>query len=587
MSRPCTLLLTDFYKLCHMNMYDKRVVRMTSYLTPRGSRFPEQEWILMFGLQMFVHKYLLKDFDNNFFTLPWEEIEEQYKTVLEKSLLYSEREYSQTLEKVKALHDLGYLPIKVRGLPEGKKVPVGVPCVEISVTDDRFAWVGQAVECLLSCSIWHPMVSATVGYRYRELAHDFAVKSSDKSDGTMSMCDFSLRGQESIESAIASSVGWLASMKNSSTVPARALIEECYPATDKDALQVYGLTSTEHSVMTTDFAINGDERETYRRLLTEVYPNTSFAAVCDSYDYWNVLTNILPSLKDEVNAHNGFIGVRHDSADPVEALCGIPQISVNLLPDEGFVRGCVRVITESHKFEAYSHEKFGQEFTVYAVEYINGEQSQSRLVTGKFVLDHVDDVIYKVTSVENRERTWEEKGMVESIYDLFGGTVNSKGYKVANPHVKAVYGDSITLGRAKEIFERLDAKKFSIDNISLGVGSFSMEAVEWDGKLYPFTRDTFSIAIKCTWAQLEDGTRIPVYKDPKGFTGKKSQKGLCLVTEDPEKGYVFTDGHLDPEPLEADPHNAMITYFVDGSEAEGPQRDFAYVRENINQYFKD
>lgn len=601
MSRPCTLLKTDFYKLCHLNMYDKRVVRMTSYLTPRGSRFPEQNWVMMFGLQMFVHRYLLKDFDNNFFSLPWEEIEEQYKTVLEKSLLYSEREYSQTLEKVKALHDLGYLPVKVRGLPEGKKVPVGVPCVEISVTDDRFAWVGQAVECLLSCSIWHPMVSATVGYRYRELAHEFAKKSSDKSDGTMSMCDFSLRGQESMESAVASSAGWLASMKNSSTVPARALIEECYPATDKDKLQVYGLTSTEHSVMTTDFAINGDERETYRRLLTEVYPNTSFAAVCDSYDYWRVLTEILPSLRPEIEAHKGFIGVRHDSAEPVEALCGIPQIVIErpAAPDpkgdykdlyEKAISACGDCFAEYQG----SGQKFGEEFKVFIIltdkehPYPNlGNQYLGKIVTGKYAVDRSDGISYKITNVETRERTWEEKGMIETVWEIFGGTINSKGYRVNNPHVKAVYGDSITLERARKIFERMEAKKFAIDNISLGVGSFSMQAVEWGGKLYPFTRDTFSIAVKCTWAQLDNGTRIPVYKDPKGFTGKKSQKGLCLVTEDPEKGYVFTDGHLDPEPLEADPHNAMITYFANGSEAEGPQRDFAYVRENINQYFKD
>jgi len=582
-----SLMLTDFYKLCHMAMYSDRIAKMTSYLTPRGSRFPEQDWVMMFGIRIFIHKYLMKDFRENFFDLPWEEVEAAYKNILVKALLYTEAEYQPTLNKVRELHKLGYLPIEIKGLPEGSKVPMGVPCVEISVTDGRFAWVGQAIECMLSCNIWHPMVSATVGYRYRQLAHDFARKSSDKADGTMSMCDFSLRGQESMESAINSSAGWLISMKNSSTVPARALIEECYPDTDKDELKIFGLTSTEHSVMTTDYAINGDERETYRRLLTEVYPNTSFAAVCDSYDYWNVLTVILPSLKEEINKHNGFIGVRHDSADPVDALCGLPQISVNVRPDEGFVKACIREVTSCGKFDIYAHERFGEQFTIYAIEHINGEQTKARIVTGLYKTDHADGISFYVTNVESRERTWQEKGMVESLYELFGGTVNSKGCKVCNPHVKAVYGDSITLERAQKIFERLDEKKFSIDNISLGVGSFSMEAVEWGDKLYPFTRDTFSIAIKCTWAELSDGTRIPVYKDPKGFTGKKSQKGLCLVKWDRKaQQYTYTDGHLDPEVIDKDPDNAFITYYRNGMISSGKSvSDFNAIRAKVDSYF--
>lgn len=596
-----TLLLTDFYKACHLSMYDKHITKMTSYLTPRSSRFPQQNWVMFFGLQIFIKKYLINDFRENFFDLDWEEIEKQYKLILTKSLLYTEREYSPTLDKIKALHELGYLPIQIRALPEGSKVPVGVPCVEISVTDKRFPWVGQAIECMLSCNIWHPMVSATVAYRYRELAHEFAKKSSDKVDGTMAMCDFSLRGQESMESAISSSVAWLSTgLKNSSTVPARFLIEECYPETNTDTLQVYGLTSTEHSVMTTDFAINGNERETYRRLLAEVYPNTSFAAVSDSYDYWHVLTEILPSLRPEIEAHKGFIGVRHDSAEPVEALCGIPQIVVGLVqgydPNASYRDLYEKAISEySDDFAEYqgSGARFGEEFKVFIVltdkdhPYPSmSNQYIGRIVTGKYVVDHSDGISYKITNIETRERTCEEKGMVEAIWELFGGQVNSKGYRVNNPHVKAVYGDSITLERARKIFERLDAKKFAIDNISLGVGSFSMQAVEWNDRLYPFTRDTFSIAVKCTWAELDDGTRLPVFKDPKNFSGKKSQKGLCLVTWSEEEGrYVYKDGFLDPEEVESNPENAFITYFYEGVIATRLTEDFNRVRERVDSYF--
>ena len=187
------------------------------------------------------------------------------------------------------------------------------------------------------------------------------------------------------------------------------------------------------------------ERVFLKRLLTELYPNTSFSCVCDSYDYWNVVKNILPTLKEEILNHNGCFLVRGDSGD------------------------CVKVVTN----------------TVFA------------------------------------------------LWDIFGGTINSKGYKVLNPHVKALYGDSITIERANTIYSILEKEGFAACNVSLGVGSFSMHCVEIDGVLQPFTRDTFGVSIKACDAII-DGNEYPIYKDPKtdretGHGFKKSQKGACRV----------------------------------------------------------
>src|SRR5690606_13888325 len=53
------------------------------------------------------------------------------------------------------------------------------------------------------------------------------------------------------------------------------------------------------------------------------------------------------------------------------------------------------------------------------------------------------------------------KGVIELLWDVFGGTINEQGYKVLDPHIGAIYGDSITLERAKAICERLKAKGFA------------------------------------------------------------------------------------------------------------------------------
>ena len=213
--------------------------------------------------------------------------------------------------------------------------------------------------------------------------------------------------------------------------------------------------------MCSNYAVDGDEESLIRRLLTEIYPNTSFSCVCDSYDYWNVVNNILPKLRKEIMEHNGCFLVRGDSGD------------------------CVEVVTQ----------------TVF--------------------------------------RLWE----------LFGGTVNSKGYKVLDPHVKAIYGDSITIQRCRRIYEILEENGFACSNVALGVGSFSFQCVEEDGILKPFTRDTFSSCIKATYCEI-DGKPYPIFKDPKDGGFKKSQKGCCIVTKDfildtlgSYNGLTYTDGH--------------------------------------------
>ena len=571
------LLQTDFYKATHLMQFNSKITSLTSYLTPRSSRLNTTDKMVWFGIQGFIQKYLVGEFNNNFFNLEWNTIAEQFHECLGLGLGYSTERIDNTLAKVKELYDLGYLPIRINALPEGTLVPMNVPALEISTTKDGFAWVGQAIESLLSCSIWHPCVSATVAYEYAKIAKEaYKVTVEDDIPWQTSMCDFSLRGQESNESAVASSAAWLTAFYNSSTVHARSYIKDYYG--DKETnLKIGGLTSTEHSVMTSDYAITNDERETYRRLLTEVYPDVSFAAVSDSYDFWNVLTNILPSLREEIEAHQGFIGVRHDSAEPVEALCGIETIYID------------------GDYMDLSHDHYELELQSEIESYLNAFHPILIDKNVRFIIKNsvgIFDRIYQIVSTAHisekyesycthkaiyvRETTWQDKGMVETLYELFGGTTNSKGYKVVNPKLKAVYGDSITIPRAEAIYTRLEAKGFAANNVSLGVGSFSMEAIEENGELKPFTRDTFSIAIKATYGKLEDGTEIEIYKDPKNFAGKKSLRGICVP-------YYGQDNKLDVaqrlnEETQFNYRTAFKPYFINGVTRCAT---FAWVRENV------
>lgn len=114
------------------------------------------------------------------------------------------------------------------------------------------------------------------------------------------------------------------------------------------------------------------------------------------------------------------------------------------------------------------------------------------------------------------------KGVVELLWDTFGGTVNAQGYKVLNPAIGAIYGDSITIQRATDIFEGLKAKGFASLNVVLGIGSYTYQMI---------TRDSLGFAMKATSVTV-NGEERAIFKDPITDDGtKKSAKGRVQVKD--------------------------------------------------------
>ncbi len=439
------MLLIDFYKAVHAEMLPKNITKSVSYFTPRMSRVKRWDKVVMFGLQGFIKTYLIDYFNEEFFGKPFEEIIYEYKRIMDASL----GKDAYKIDKIESLHKLGYLPIEIVALPEGTIVPMHVPMFGITNTHKDFAWLPQSLESLISAEMWHPMLAATVGMTYRGIVnHYYDLTCEDNIPRSKALGAFDFRGEECLESAVKAGAGWCLSFLNTATVPTIPYLEKNYFCDCTKESVAYGSPSTEHSVMCSNYAVDGDEITLLRRLLTEIYPNTSFSAVLDSYDYWNIIDNILPQLKTEIMNHNGCMLMRGDSGD------------------------CVEVVTKT---------------------------------------------VFKL---------WEE----------FGGTVNSKGYKVLDPHVKAIYGDSITVQRCEEIYKILMENGFACSNVALGVGSFSFQCIEEDGFLKPFTRDTFSSCIKATYCEI-DGKPFPIFKNPKDGGFKKSQKGCCRV-------YTRCDGSI-------------------------------------------
>lgn len=460
------LLLVDSYKVNHTKMYPEGMNMLYSNFTPRKSRINGVESIVFFGLQHFIKEYLIKKFDEYFFTRTWGMIENEYT-----------RHNQVDIKHIKDLHDLGYLPLIIKALPEGTISPIGVPCLTISNTIEGFGWLVNYLETLLSCSLWQTITSATIANEYRKLLNEFALETTGSTDGVQWQGhDFSMRGMSSVESAILSGMGHLTSFTGTDTIPAIYQLEKSY---DAAGLIGASVPATEHSVMC--MGEKESEIETFRRLLN-LYPTGILSVVSDTWDLWKVLTEYLPELKEEILSRDGKLVIRPDSGDPVDIICGNYH-----LPTSG-----------SNSDEAA------------------------------------------------------RKGVIELLWDVFGGTVNEQGYKLLDSHIGAIYGDSINIDRATRICERLIAKGFASTNIVFGIGSFTYQYN---------TRDTFGFAMKATYGEV-NGVGREIFKDPITDDGtKKSKKGLLKVVQD-ESGTLTV---FDQQTKENEMKGELQTVFLDGS----------------------
>ena len=433
------LFLTDGYKLDHRRQYPTGTSLVYSNWTPRKSRLEDMDEVVFFGLQYFLKKYIIEDFDTHFFAQPKDKVVAKYARRINNYL----GAHSISFDHIEALHDLGYIPMVFKALPEGASVPLRVPMFTMHNTLPQFFWLTNYFETVLSTVIWLPCTAATIAKKYREILNDYADKTSSILEFVQWQGhDFSMRGMAGIEAGTLASAGHLLSFTGTDTLPAIDFLEEYYNADSDKELIAGSVAATEHSVMC--MGTTSGEFDTYKRLITEIYPSGIVSIVSDTWDLWKVLTEIIPAMKNEILARDGKVVIRPDSGDPADILCGKP----------------------------------------------NGKSEAER------------------------------KGVVELLWDIFGGTVNRKGYKELVPQIGAIYGDSITLKRAEDICRRLMEKGFASTNIVLGIGSYTYQYN---------TRDTFGFAMKATYGEV-NGEGRAIFKDPITDDGtKKSAKGLMKV----------------------------------------------------------
>ena len=534
------ILNADSYKFLHINLYPKGITEVYSNFTPRSvkhlnvpSKYKNNE-IIWFGGQAVVQD-MVDLWDDEFFSLPIKDgfgfgrdIDTKLKEFSRIIAPFAGADYK--VEHLYDLHALGYLPLEIKTLPEGSHVPVGVPVLTVRNTKPEFFWLTNFIESYLSAELWKMSTSATIASYYRKIIENWAEKTGGNKDFIdFQAHDFSYRGMSGSMDAVKSGSGHLTSFKGSDTVPAIPYLE--YHYSGKDTFIGASVPATEHSIQT---AFVENDYEYIRYIIQDCVPKGIVSVVADGYDYWSVLTDVLPRLKDVImNREPDAMGfaktvIRPDSGDPVEIICGNEFKDWSHYDDVETLQYSLAEYIEYQIAEETAHGECG-ESTITNILQHKGKYYQ---YTVEIDWNRYDKQYYytdgsRLIDFDEVELTAEQKGSVQVLWDLFGGTTNDKGYKTLDQHIGLIYGDSITLERAEEILRRLEAKGFASDNIVLGIGSYS----------YNYnTRDTLGFAMKSTNI-TQNGKDIPLFKNPKTDDGtKKSAKGLLSVIHHPTLG---------------------------------------------------
>lgn len=484
-------LSTDFYKVSHgmdINgkpaLHPEGITHMYETLTPRdNSYFPYDNKMVVFGYELFMRE-LVKNWKANFFDKSWTFLKSDFDVFEHMS---SPQVHESMVSKFEQLHDLGYLPLEVRALPEGTLVPMRVPVLSIVNTLPEFYWLPGYLETTMLANTFVTSSVASVARQFRKIGQEYADATSDN-DAFLDFQfhDFSQRGQHGDEASVVSGLAHLTSFKGTDAIPAVAVAMDMWSNTDKNELIGASVVATEHSIMEAlggQFGTDTQGQIDAWESLVDRNPESILSIVADTYDYWEVVDVVLPALKEKIMARNGKLVLRPDSL------------------------------------------------------------SEYREVTG----ETIDSVGMQLS------RT------LDSLYKTFGGTINSKGYKVLDPHVGLLHGEGVTLENIEAIFDDIVAAGFSTENLVLGVGAYVYSV--------KISRDDFAQAMKAS-ACIIDGEEKMIFKFPKSEAEafKRSPKGAVSIHG--ESGSYTMVEQLTIEEAKQDAENRMELVYTPGNDVK-------------------
>jgi len=292
------ILDTDSYKLSHYKQYPAGTEQVFSYIESRGGLFDST---LFFGLQ----KALIEL--NQFFP-NWDDFAEAKELAQAHGVPFNENGWRELIE-------LGYFPLEIRALPEGKVIHTQNVLVTVVNTDPRFYWLTSYLETSLLRAVWYPTTVATLSFECKKVIKRYMQATCESLDGlAFKLHDFGARGVSSEESACIGGAAHLVNFSGTDTLSAVRFARDYYAA----GICGFSIPATEHSTITSWG--RDQELEAYRNVL-EQFPEGLVACVSDSYDIFNAVSSLWgEQLHANVTSRSGTLVIRPDSGDPEDIL---------------------------------------------------------------------------------------------------------------------------------------------------------------------------------------------------------------------------------------------------------------------------
>ena len=340
------ILSSDSYKVTHGPQYPPGTEEVYSYFESRGGKYEE---VTFFGLQYFLKEYLSGP------VVTREKIDQAsmyYSAHFmdPEGILFNKKGWEHILKE----HD-GHLPVSIKAVPEGTKLPTRNVLFTMVNTDPKCYWLTNFLETLL-VQVWYPMTVCTHSASMRTLIHDYLVKTGDESTISFKLHDFGFRGVSSPESAALGGMAHLVNFLGTDTVAGLVAAVETYGASlDSNPKEGpfptmcpgYSIPASEHSTITSWGAEN--ETLAFDNMLDQ-YPRGPMACVSDSFDIFKACEIWGTELKEKVLARDGPLVIRPDSGPPVETSLRCMQILWDKFGGESNAKGykvlnpCVRLI---------------------------------------------------------------------------------------------------------------------------------------------------------------------------------------------------------------------------------------------------
>jgi nicotinamide phosphoribosyltransferase len=245
---------TDGYKLSHAPMYADGTNKVYNNLTPRSDRIYRANSATKFydgrlvwiGAQGAVQE--VKEMWDDFFRSDKETVVKKFARRMAGYL----GGFDPAVKVIAELHDVGYLPLQIKSLPEGAKVKFGTPVMTVTNTLPQFYWLVNYLETVISALTWKPATAATIAAEYKAICEHYAeLTGTDAFTVSIQCHDFSMRGMSGPEDSARTGFGHLTQFIGTDSLPAMDYAEAYYDA-NPDSLIAISVPATEHAVMTSN-----------------------------------------------------------------------------------------------------------------------------------------------------------------------------------------------------------------------------------------------------------------------------------------------------------------------------------------------